>query len=439
VQSSGLRRVASRWTWIQQRAVSYRYDPLQRLTAATETPGTAYCSSYDLVGNRTQVWINGSPQPARTYDAANQVVGVSYDAAGNLLQDGTRTLGYDALSRLTSATARGTTTSYRYNGDGVLARQTANGTTTSYTQDLVAPLSQVLEHSTGSTTTSYRYGVERLLAVQGSTPTWYGTDALGSVRQTLTDGGTASAPTHYDPWGTPTQGTPPTFGFTGELQDAASGLVHLRARWYSPGQATFTSRDPFADFPTQPYSLHPYQYGYSNPVLYTDPSGQAVCIPPWVFGEEIGCDEQKEELGGGSGGGYFDGHCPEGIWDEKIQDCREVQVLTGTVVVVPGGSLAGQSLTKALEACANLLGIWAISKVSEEVSVDVTPKKQDTKTPLWRAVNDAELMQLTTTRTFQDWINASGYIATETKYFSLTLEGGMREAVILSQLKHERL
>jgi RHS repeat-associated protein len=96
------------------------------------------------------------------------------------------------------------------------------------------------------------------------------------MRQTLTDTGTASAAMHYDPWGTPTEGTLPTFGFTGELQDALGGLVHLRARWYLPEHAAFASRDPFAGFPAQPYSLHPYQYGYSNPALYTDPTGKQV-------------------------------------------------------------------------------------------------------------------------------------------------------------------
>jgi RHS repeat-associated protein len=96
------------------------------------------------------------------------------------------------------------------------------------------------------------------------------------VRQTLTDTGSASTPLHYDPWGTPTEGTPPTFGFTSELQDALGGLVHLRARWYLPAQGAFASRDPFAGFPAQPYSLHPYQYGYSNPALYTDPTGKQV-------------------------------------------------------------------------------------------------------------------------------------------------------------------
>jgi RHS repeat-associated protein len=50
-------------------------------------------------------------------------------------------------------------------------------------------------------------------------------------------------------------------------------VVYLRARWYHTGQARFVSRDPWAGDDTEPYSFHAYQYGYSNPVLYTDPSG----------------------------------------------------------------------------------------------------------------------------------------------------------------------
>jgi YD repeat-containing protein len=93
------------------------------------------------VGNRSGVWVNDAPMAALAYDAANQVLGWRYDAAGNLLSDGTRTLDYDALGRLSSAAAPGTTTTYRYSGDGVLASQTTTGATTRSTQDLQAPLS----------------------------------------------------------------------------------------------------------------------------------------------------------------------------------------------------------------------------------------------------------------------------------------------------------
>jgi RHS repeat-associated protein len=52
------------------------------------------------------------------------------------------------------------------------------------------------------------------------------------------------------------------------------GLQYLRARWYDPAAGTFLGRDPFEGFDTMPYSLHYYQYGYSDPVRFTDPSGQ---------------------------------------------------------------------------------------------------------------------------------------------------------------------
>jgi RHS repeat-associated protein len=71
----------------------------------------------------------------------------------------------------------------------------------------------------------------------------------------------------------------PTFGFTGELQDVSAGLVNLRARWYSTARGRFTSVDPFAGMMEQPYSQHQYQYGYSDPVLMTDPSGQCIDGP----------------------------------------------------------------------------------------------------------------------------------------------------------------
>src|SRR5205814_1349060 len=89
--------------------------------------------SYDPVGNRTGVTVNGAPTETRSYDAADQVVGWQYDAGGQLLSDGAQGYTYDPLGRLSSATKAGSTTTYGYNGDGVLATQTAGGATTRYT------------------------------------------------------------------------------------------------------------------------------------------------------------------------------------------------------------------------------------------------------------------------------------------------------------------
>ncbi|NTU85720.1 MAG: RHS repeat-associated core domain-containing protein, partial [Chloroflexales bacterium] len=267
------------------RTITYAYDGLSRLTAASESGATAnrYGYAYDLAGNRTSATVNGATT-TQSFNAANQVLGWSYDAAGNLLSDGTTTYTSDALGR--TLTQGGT--SYSYNGDGVLVQAGA----IHYTQDLAAPLSQIL--SDGSA--SYVYGLDRLASSAGA---WYLGDALGSVRQTLDASGAVTAAASYDPWGMPTSGMIAPFGFTGEVQDSA-GQVYLRARWYNAGSGTFTSRDPFAGWAEQPYSLqyyqssrwqtssagtsradipytlHPYAYALSTPVLYTDPSG--LCI-----------------------------------------------------------------------------------------------------------------------------------------------------------------
>lgn len=91
--------------------------------------------------------------------------------------------------------------------------------------------------------------------------------------------GTVIAYNEYDPFGNPVTayGVESTFGYTGEQADE-SGLLFLRARYYDAETGRFLSHDPFAGTLEQPYSQHPYQYGYSNPVRYTDPSGQCVSV-----------------------------------------------------------------------------------------------------------------------------------------------------------------
>jgi YD repeat-containing protein len=66
----------------QTRTIAYAHDGLQRLTGATETPGTTYDYTDDLAGNRTDVRENGAPIANLSYNDANQVIGWSYDAPG---------------------------------------------------------------------------------------------------------------------------------------------------------------------------------------------------------------------------------------------------------------------------------------------------------------------------------------------------------------------
>lgn len=92
-------------------------------------------------------------------------------------------------------------------------------------------------------------------------------DGLGSIRQAVDENGKVVASYDYDPYGNPIQssgGDP--YGYTGEWWENDVGLLHLRARWYSPETGTFLSRDPIESQP-------PYLYAQGNPINFTDPSG----------------------------------------------------------------------------------------------------------------------------------------------------------------------
>jgi RHS repeat-associated protein len=80
----------------------------------------------------------------------------------------------------------------------------------------------------------------------------------------------------YSPFGnllaqTGSSGT--VYRFTGEQYDRVAGLLYLRARFYNPALRVFLTRDPFLGSSWLPASQHPYTYGNSNPVNYTDPTG----------------------------------------------------------------------------------------------------------------------------------------------------------------------
>ncbi|HEV2251350.1 MAG TPA: RHS repeat-associated core domain-containing protein [Candidatus Limnocylindria bacterium] len=298
-------------------ATTYRYDALSRLVAVAggEHDRTTY--RYDAVGNRIAAVAgddNDKGALGATFDAADQLTALvrsngtpavqfSYDANGNLLtrtgaDDHAASFSYDAADRLTTvADPEQGTTSYRYDGDGTLLSETvtnprardedhrpASPVTLQYTIDQAAPLSQILSATDGQAAARYLYGSVRI-ASQGTTTRYYGTDVRGSVRSVTDGSGKRVGTRGYDAWGIPTEvdatdhgrdgrtDLAALFGYTGERQDASTGLVYLRARWYEPTAGRFLTRDPFRGTASDPRSLSPYAYAQNNPTSRVDPSG----------------------------------------------------------------------------------------------------------------------------------------------------------------------
>ncbi len=257
--------------------INYVYDPLYRLKEANYSDGKFYHYTYDSVGNRLTQQSHLS-NDTYTYDNANRLTNLnaipySWDANGNLLNDGANMYAYDSANRLKSING-GSTATFSYNGLG--DRLSQNGV--NYTLDLNAGLTQILADGTNT----YLYGLGRIAERQGTASEYYLGDVLGSVRQLTNNGGTVTLARSYDPFGKTMQsiGTAQTdYGFTGEFTDA-SGLVYLRARYYESLTGRFTSRDSFEGNVNTPASLNRFNYGHSNPVMNTDPSGQ--CIIPML-------------------------------------------------------------------------------------------------------------------------------------------------------------
>ena len=258
--------------------IDYVYDPLYRLAEANYSTGDYYHYGYDAVGNRlTQdTLLGGLPSTTSyVYDDANRVQSVdgvtyTFDDNGNLLNDGVNTYTYDSANRLTAMTSGQVAMSYVYNGLGDRLQETMNGQTTVVTMDYNMGLTQALSDGTNT----YIYGNGRIAQMNGTATDYFLPDALGSVRQLTDTSGAITYASAYDPYGvvaatSGASGTP--YGYTGEY--TSNDLVYLRARHYAPAMGRFLTRDTWGGDANIPMSFNRWNYGYGNPVQYTDPTG----------------------------------------------------------------------------------------------------------------------------------------------------------------------
>jgi len=148
-------------------------------------------------------------------------------------------------------------TAATYDGNGVRASTTitpAGGTavTQGYVwntapQTPTAPqTSQLLMDGTNAYIYDGGLAPAEQVSLSGGTITYLDTDALGSVRGTVSSSGSLTGTTAYDAWGNPeTSGglsaTTP-FGFAGGYTDP-DGLIYLLNRYYDPGTGQFLSVD----------------------------------------------------------------------------------------------------------------------------------------------------------------------------------------------------
>lgn len=268
---------------------TFAYDGVNRLTGVVDNGGWSRYFAYDQYSN---MWLCGWPgiapngsapaanycsqTPSGIFNNANQIIGRSYDGAGNMASLMGSNFSYDAENRITTAAQPGIgTVTYTYDGDGRrVMKAVSTGLQTVYVYDIGGKL--VAEYSSGA------------VSVPPCHTCFLSSDHLGSTRLVTDENGNTVSRHDYIPFGEEIQansgGRDGTFGaqdfvnqkFTGKERDAETGLDYFGARYMSSAQGRFTTVDPVMATASlfDPQSWNAYTYTLNNPLKYVDKDGQ---------------------------------------------------------------------------------------------------------------------------------------------------------------------
>ncbi|HEY0638613.1 MAG TPA: RHS repeat-associated core domain-containing protein, partial [Pseudonocardiaceae bacterium] len=292
---------------------SFDHDAAGQVTAIRYAHGGAgrgeLTYGYDQAGQRASVggsFANVALPASRSglvYDDANRLVSaggvpLGYDEDGNLTDDGTTTYSWDARGHLVGSTSAGVTAGYSYDATGVRTSRTVDGATTRFLHD--GPnVAAELDAAGAVTATLLSGGVDTWFArTAGGVTDTVLTDALGSPVALGRSDGAVTATRSHDPFGAPaTTGDPrgSDLSFTGR-QDDGTGLLHYRARYYSPALQRFVSEDPIG----LTGGTNLYAYVENSPTNHTDPSGNNPLVVGCLAGAAIdgGLDYAGQRLSG---------------------------------------------------------------------------------------------------------------------------------------------
>lgn len=264
------------------------YNGLDQLLQTTGASFGVANYSYNVLDNLTSMKVTGGSHVrdhTYHYDASNRltsvtnsasgatVVGLQYDSQGNLSNKNGQGYTFDFGNRLRTADSL---VSYYYDGHGRRVRDvTAAGSKYSqYSQGGQLMYANDVRQGVG---TQYVYLNGSLVAFRESTGTvkYQHTDALGTPIA-VTDAAKAIVQkSEYEPYGqlvnrALTDGP----GFTGHVQDAATGLTYMQQRYYDPLIGRFLSADPVTAYGNPGANFNRYWYANNNPYRFTDPDGR---------------------------------------------------------------------------------------------------------------------------------------------------------------------
>jgi RHS repeat-associated protein len=253
-------------------------------TAPGTLPSSPGIDAWGNLTNRSGVTGKSSSELLSVAPASNQnrLPGFGYDAAGNMISNGSASYTYDAENHL--LTTAGWT--YVYDGDGRRVRKSSGSTGTLYWPDLNG---NVLNESSLGATNLHEYvyfGGKRVARIDVPTPLtvkYFFSDQLGSADVITDASGSILEESDYFPYGGEiaiTNNDGNNYKFTGKERDAETCttgcLDYFGARHHASSLGRFQMPDAFYkdSHVADPQSWNEYAYARNNPMRYVDPNGE---------------------------------------------------------------------------------------------------------------------------------------------------------------------
>lgn len=262
---------------IKKGTKKYEYDDANRIRQVIDGTTVTERYVYDPAGRLTLVGgVSNSTNIRYEYDGFDQLIRVT-DGPG------VTTYGYDGEGRRmyrkyfnrdevasttgrTNQTFKSDSVYFQYGAGKVMAERDGTGVALSY----------VTRGAGGQLLTLHSRDVNT--AVMSTFI--FVTDRLGTVHQVVDKTFTVKNQYGYSAFGEVTSTTESVtndWKFAGERLDASSGLYHLSARYYNPGDGRFLTQDTYKGNPWEPWTQNLYVYVHNNPVNFTDPTGHREC------------------------------------------------------------------------------------------------------------------------------------------------------------------
>ncbi len=338
----------------------------------------------------------------------NQIVGVTYDAAGNLTSGEGGTYAYNTENQLCAlGTTNCNSPGYIYDGDG-------NRVEKSGSKIYWYAGSEVLDETdaTGSVTNSnfneyVFFGGNRIARRDSSGDVfYYMADQIGSSRVIAeVPSGQTTATMCYDgdfePYGGEhayINSCPQNYKFTGKERDAESNLDNFGARYYASTTGRFMSPDwalkpisvPYANF-GDPQTLNLYTYVENSPLDRIDADGH--CTDE----RGGGCDGSPGTDNGGTPSNCNEGGpgCPPtSTTSSQANQSNPAQNASGTIVRQNSDGTFTQTHTDSVSSSVDANGTTTIQRANVVTSVtsnaqgDIVSATQQVQNQVSIAVND---------------------------------------------------